>query len=71
MHQGMHEALVADQKRNLLRRVENRRQLAEARAHHEATKARCGDIDRHVRLLGWLRNQLSWLRWPCGARDEA
>jgi hypothetical protein len=71
MHQGMHEELVADQKRNLLRGVEYRRRLAEARAHREATNARSGDIDRHVRLHGWLRNQLTWPRWPRAATDDA
>jgi hypothetical protein len=60
MHQGRHEALVADQKRNLLRGVEDRRRLPEARAHRVAAKARGGDVDRHVRLHGWVRNQLTW-----------
>jgi hypothetical protein len=64
MHQGRHEALVADQKRNLLRGVAYRRRLAQARADRVATKARRGDIDRRVRLHGWLRNQFTWACLP-------
>jgi hypothetical protein len=71
MHPMIHEAVVAAKRDEVLSGVEHRRQFTEAIARREATHARNGDVDRHVRPRVWLLHQLTWPRWPRAAVDEA
>lgn len=69
MHPATREHALAEQRRELLRGTDQRRQITEA--HQRATNPRNGNVHPDANLRVWLLHQLTWPRWPRAATDAA